>query len=33
LNDVVEYASPTLNYPEAIHPLTVGGVIGDWHHG
>ena len=32
-NDVVSYASPTLNYPEAIHPLTGGGVIGDGHHG
>jgi hypothetical protein len=31
--DVVEYASPTLNYPEAIHPITSGGVIGDGHHG
>lgn len=33
LNDVVGYASATLNYPEAIHPLTGGGVIGDGHHG
>jgi hypothetical protein len=33
LNDVIEYASPTLNFPEAIHPLTCGGVIGDGHHG
>jgi len=33
LKDVIEYASPTLNYPEAIHPLTGGGVIGDGHHG
>jgi hypothetical protein len=33
LKDVVEYASPTLNFPEAIHPLTGGGVIGDGHHG
>lgn len=32
LKDVVEYASPTLNYPEAIHPFTGGGVIGDGHH-
>lgn len=32
LKDVVEYASPTLNYPEAIHPLTGRGVIGDGHH-
>jgi hypothetical protein len=33
LNDVFEYASPTFNYPEAIHPLTGSGVIGDGHHG
>ncbi len=33
LKDVVEYASPTLNFPEAIHPFTGGGVIGDGHHG
>jgi len=33
LKDVVEYASPTFNFPEAIHPLTGGGVIGDGHHG
>lgn len=32
-NDVIEYSSPTLNFPEAIHPLTGGGVIGDGHHG
>lgn len=32
-NDVLDYASPTLNFPEAIHPLTGGGVIGDGHHG
>jgi hypothetical protein len=32
LKDVVEYASPTLNYPEAIHPFTGGGVIGDGQH-
>ena len=30
---VLDYASPTLNFPEAIHPLTGGGVIGDGHHG
>jgi hypothetical protein len=33
LENVIEYASPTLNYPEAFHPLTGGGVIGDGHHG
>lgn len=32
-NDAVSYASQTLNFPEAIHPLTGGGVIGDGHHG
>jgi hypothetical protein len=31
--DVVRHASPTLNYPEAIHPLTGGGTMGDGHHG
>jgi len=30
---VVRSASPTLNYPEAIHPLTGGGAMGDGHHG
>jgi hypothetical protein len=33
LNDVISYASPTYNYPEAIHLITGGGVIGDGHHG
>ena len=33
LKTVVEHASPTLNYPEAIHPLTNGGAMGDGHHG
>lgn len=32
-NNVISWASPTLNYPEAIHTLTDGGVIGDGHHG
>lgn len=32
-SDVVRHASPTLNYPEAIHPLTGGGSMGDGHHG
>ncbi len=31
--DVFAQASPTLNYPEAIHPLTGGGTMGDGHHG
>jgi hypothetical protein len=26
-------ASPVLNFPEAIHPVTSGGVMGDGHHG
>ncbi|HUI09003.1 MAG TPA: hypothetical protein VL221_01685, partial [Bacteroidota bacterium] len=30
---VARCASPTLNYPEAIHPLTGGGAMGDGHHG
>jgi hypothetical protein len=33
INDVFDYASPTLNFPEAIHPITGGGIIGDGHHG
>jgi hypothetical protein len=33
LSDVVRHASPTMNYPEAIHPHTGGGVMGDGHHG
>ncbi len=32
-SDVMAYASSTNNYPEAIHPLTNGGVMGDGHHG
>ncbi len=31
--DVIRHASRTLNYPEAIHPLTGGGTMGDGHHG
>ncbi len=30
---VAQHASPTLNYPEAIHPGTGGGAMGDGHHG
>jgi hypothetical protein len=30
---VVDRASPTYTYPEAIHPGTGGGVMGDGHHG
>ena len=33
MTDVLRHASPTLNYPEAIHPLTGGGTMGDGHHG
>ena len=32
-SDVMSYASSTNNFPEAIHPLTDGGVMGDGHHG
>jgi hypothetical protein len=32
-SNVISYASPTLNFPEAIHPATGGGVMGDGHHG
>jgi hypothetical protein len=30
---VTEAATPVFNYPEAIHPRTQGGVMGDGHHG
>jgi hypothetical protein len=30
---VCSFASPTMNFPEAIHPLTLGGCMGDGHHG
>ncbi len=30
---VGSFASPTMNYPEAIHPTTRGGCMGDGHHG
>lgn len=33
LNNVISHASSTLNYPEAIHPQTGGGAMGDGHHG
>jgi hypothetical protein len=33
LNTVISSSSPTLNFPEAIHPITHGGVMGDGHHG
>jgi hypothetical protein len=32
-SNVLRHASPTLNYPEAIHPSTGGGTMGDGHHG
>ena len=32
-SSVLSKASGTLNYPEAIHPITGGGVMGDGHHG
>jgi len=31
--DVAAHASPTWNYPDAIHPGTGGGTMGDGHHG
>lgn len=33
LTSVASQSSDTLNYPEAIHPFTGGGVMGDGHHG
>jgi hypothetical protein len=30
---VADSASATMNYPEAIHPRTGGGTMGDGHHG
>ena len=33
LNWVLSVASPTYCWPEAIHPRTLGGTIGDGHHG
>ncbi len=30
---VLDAATPTLNFPEAIHPQTGGGAMGDGHHG
>jgi hypothetical protein len=33
LNNTISLASPTNNFPEAIHPTTLGGVMGDGHHG
>lgn len=30
---VCSFASPTMNFPEAIHPATRGGCMGDGHHG
>ncbi len=32
LTDVCQKASPTYTYPEAIHPFTGGGAMGDGHH-
>ncbi len=33
LGNVAARATTTMNYPEAIHPTTGGGVMGDGHHG
>ncbi len=30
---VSSFATPTMNFPEAIHPATRGGCMGDGHHG
>ncbi|HUP28117.1 MAG TPA: hypothetical protein VM409_06750 [Chloroflexia bacterium] len=30
---LLRHASPTLNWPEAIHPHSLGGSAGDGHHG
>ena len=32
-SSVLSMATSTLNFPEAIHPLTSGGIMGDGHHG
>ncbi len=33
LYNVISFASSTNNFPEAIHPITLGGSMGDGHHG
>jgi hypothetical protein len=33
LSAVSSCASPTMNFPEAVHPATCGGCMGDGHHG
>jgi hypothetical protein len=33
LTTVLSHTTPTLNFPEAIHPATGGGSMGDGHHG
>ncbi|MGD1008297.1 MAG: hypothetical protein ABR980_13830 [Ignavibacteriaceae bacterium] len=33
LSSVTSHSTQTLTYPEAIHPFTGGGVMGDGHHG
>lgn len=33
IRSVADMASPTGQWPEAIHPLTTGGCMGDGHHG
>ena len=30
---MLELATPTFTWPEAVHPRTRGGVMGDGHHG
>jgi hypothetical protein len=31
--EVISRSSPTFSFPEAIHPTTGGGIMGDGHHG
>ncbi len=33
LNWLMKVATPTFTWPESIHPHTLGGLIGDGHHG
>ncbi len=33
ITNTLKFISPTSNFPEAINPLTGGGVMGDGHHG
>jgi len=33
LKHILDLATPTFTWPEAVHPRTRGGVMGDGHHG